>query len=94
MHLKNSLNRNAALHNVPALCPALGQVFKNTYSVSCRLFIAGGGKILSREGTCQGDPLAMEIFAIDIMPPVDKLTHECPSIPQLWYADDSAAGTL
>ena len=91
----NSLNRNAALHNVPALCPALGQVFKNTYGAPCRLFVAGGGELLSREGTCQGDPLAMAIYAVAVMPLINKLSHECPNTTQLWYADDdSAAGTL
>ena len=51
----NALNRQAALHNVPRLCPALAKVFVNTYQTPSRLFITGGGEILSQEGTCQGD---------------------------------------
>ena len=39
----NALNRKAALHNVPRLCPPLAQIFKNTYTKPIHLFIAGGG---------------------------------------------------
>ena len=91
----NSLNREAALHNVPILCPALGQVFKNTYKSPSRLFVTGGGEILSREGTCQGDPLAMAIYAVAIMLLINSLSTQCPNTTQIWYADDdSAAGTV
>ena len=54
----NALNREAALHNVARLCPALAGVIQNTYSSPVRLFVSGGGTIASVEGTCQGDPLA------------------------------------
>ena len=57
----NSLNRSAALHNIPRICPALAQVFTNTYQNPIRLFVCGGGEISSCEVTCQGDPLAMAI---------------------------------
>ena len=60
----NSLNRSAALHNVSRCCPALTQIFQNTYTWPIRLFVANGGEILSEEGTCQGDPLAMAIYAV------------------------------
>ena len=88
----NAMNRTAALHNVPLVCPALGQVFKNTYSSPCRLFVSGGGEIRSQEGTCQGDPLAMAIYAVAMMPLIDKLSECCPDVVQLWYADDDAGG--
>ena len=91
----NSLNRNAALHNVPRVCPALGQVFVNTYRQPTRLFVSGGGEIWSREGTCQGDPLAMASYAAATMPLVKHLAQACPDITQVWYADDDcAAGNL
>ena len=75
-----AMNRTAALHNVPLICPALGQVLKNTYSSPCRLFVSGGGEIRSQEGTCQGDPLAMAIFAVTMVPLIDKLSECCPDV--------------
>ena len=87
----NALNRLAALHNVPRLCPAMAQVFVNTYSRPIELFLPGGGEILSQEGTCQGDPLAMAIYAVAITPLIRQLQDTCPSITQCWYADDDMA---
>ena len=87
----NSLNRTAALHNIPRLCPALGRVFTNTYSKPVRLFVSGGGEILSEEGTCQGDPLAMAAYAVAMTPLIRQLDKACPSTAQCWYADDDGA---
>ena len=64
----NTLNQAAALHNIPHSCPAIAQIFTNTYTKPIRLFVTGGGEILSQEGTCQGDPLAMAIYAVAIIP--------------------------
>ena len=58
----NSLNRAAALHNIPRVCPSMAQVFANTYTKPVRLFV-DGDEILSEEGTCQGDPLAMAAYS-------------------------------
>ena len=63
----NSLNRRAAMWNVMVLCPALGPVVINTYRSNTELFV-GGESIFSVEGTTQGDPLAMAIYAIAITP--------------------------
>ena len=91
----NSLNRKAALHNVHRVCPALATVFQNTYGQPIRLFVSGGGEILSMEGTCQGDPLAMALYAVSIMPLIQQLKDSNPSVAQGWYADDdAAAGTI
>ena len=87
----NGLNRNVALENVPKICPALGRVFTNTYRDDIRLFVAGGGELASREGTCQGDPLAMGIYAVAIMPLIKHLEQACPEVTQSWYADDDSA---
>ena len=43
-----------------------------------------------QEGTPQGDPLAMCMYALATMPLISKL-HESES-KQIWYADDSASG--
>ena len=88
----NSLNRSAALHNIPRICPALAKIFTNTYCSPIRLFVSGGGEVSSCEGTCQGDPLAMAIYAVAITPLIHKLQNSCPSTTQCWYADDDCAG--
>ena len=62
----NSLNRKAALHNIPRICPALAKIFANTYSTPIRLFVSGGGEVLYQEGICQGDPLAVAIYAVAV----------------------------
>ena len=64
----NSINRNGFLHNVEAICPSIAQYVKNCYSVNSRLFIIAVGEIQSMEGTTQGDPAAMVIYPIAIIP--------------------------
>ena len=51
---------------------------------------AGGGEtIYSSEGTIQGDPLAMAMFALAMLPLIDRINDE---VRQIWYADDASAG--
>ena len=47
----------------------------------------GGGEILSTECTTQGDPLAMAMYAIAV---TRHLRSFCPTVQQVWYADDAA----
>jgi hypothetical protein len=50
----------------------------------------GGEFIQSLEGTTQGDPLGLAIYAIGTQPLVQRLAN---TVKQVWYADDSAAGS-
>ena len=62
-HLRiNFLNRQAALHNIPRVCPVAGQVFANCYSAAISLHLEDDERVLSVEGTCQCDPLAMAFY--------------------------------
>ena len=47
----NSVNHQAALHDISILCPALATVLHNTYGAPTRLFVTGQGEISSREDT-------------------------------------------
>ena len=84
----NSLNRHAALLNMFQLCPPLATILTNTYCSPSHLFI-DGTSLLSREGTTQGDPLAMPMYAISVVPVIRQLMGMAR---QVWYADDAAAG--
>ena len=88
----NVLNRSAALHNIPRCCPAMSKIFTNTYIKPVRLFVFGGEEIASQEGMCQGDPLAMAIYAVAITPLIKKLAEVCPSTTQCWYVDHDGSG--
>ena len=85
----NSLNRKAALQNIHHLCPSLAKVLTNTYREDIKLFV-DGETLLSQEGTTQGDPLAMAMYAIAITALIHRLENE--EIEQLWFADDATAG--
>ena len=70
----NSLNREVALRNILHLCPSLGRVLVNTYREPSHLFIEGES-LFSAEGTTQGDPLAMAMYALGIKPLIDNMSY-------------------
>ena len=84
----NSLNRAAALHNVRVICPAIAIYVINTYRAPARLSVVGGKELESSEGTTQGDPLAMSLYAVSLQPLITRLTI-ASSAKQCWYADDA-----
>ena len=95
----NTINRNAFLHNITIICPPLARYVRNCYYANTRLFIIGGGEIQSMEGTTQGDPTAMAIYAIAIIPLILMLVAEANQVDNTTktaaYADDlTAAGTI
>ena len=69
----NALNRAISLHNIRVLCPVIAAYAINTYRKSARLFITGGKEIVSAEGTTQGDPLAMALYALSVHPLITSL---------------------
>ena len=90
----NALNRAAALHNVRVLCPVIATYAINAYRQSARLFVTGGKEIVSAEGTRQGDPLAMGLYALSIQPLITSL-QAASSVKQCWFADDaSGSGSI
>ena len=86
----NQLNRQLALRNISVLCPSLACFVVNIYRANAPLFV-GGEVIYSREGTTQGDPSAMAIFAIFAKRPIiDRLA--AAKATQFWFADDAVSG--
>ena len=87
----NRLNREAALRNIRYLSPPLATILINTYRKPSNLY-KDGNTLLSQEGTTQGDPMAMAMYAVSIIPLIRKVSCD---VKQVWYADDAtAAGQL
>ena len=63
----------------------------NTYGAPVRLFVVGEGEIQSTEGTTQGDPLAMAMYALGVVPLIRHLRTTVPDVSQAWFADDATA---
>ena len=83
----NSLNRQLALINISHLCPVFSRFIVNTYRSAVNMYI-DGECIISSEGTTQGDPVAMAMYALATVPLINRLHH---LVHQIWYADDAAA---
>ena len=89
----NALNRRVMLRNVQVLCPSVSVIVINFYRQPASLYVHGE-IIQSLEGTTQGDPLAMPVYAIAVTPIISALAIAHRTVCQIWYADDSAAGGL
>ena len=72
----NQMNRSVALHNIQITCKEMSLYIINTYRSSSRLFICGGGEILSQEGTTQGDPLAMPWYSVNTSIMIQGQAHQ------------------
>ena len=89
----NCLNRNVMLHNIKIICPVISIFVNNCYQTHIRLFIVGGKEIYSQEGTTQGDPSSMAIYALGILPLITGISTE--GVKHVAFADDlSGAGKL
>ena len=85
----NRLKRQLTLRNTQAICLTLCRILVNTYRNESLLFV-DGQCLLSKEGTTQGDPLAKAMYAASTQPLIYRLDGIAR---QVWYADDSAAGS-
>lgn len=85
----NTINRQAALQNAQALCPSIASALINIYRGNAELFV-GGETIYSCEGTTQGDPMAMSMYALAVVPLIHAVSS--PDAQQVWFADDATAG--
>ena len=47
----------------------------------------GGETLLSEEGATQGDPLAIPMYALEVVPLINTLSDDF--VKQVWYADDA-----
>ena len=88
----NALNRHLTLLNAQVVCPPMARLLLNTYRQPAWLVTPSGETLLFREGTTQGDPVEMAMYAIGVAPLIRRLYS--PDTRQIWFADDSAAGSL
>ena len=79
--------------NIQITWPEMSMYIINTYRSPSRLFTCRGEKILSQEGTTQGDPLAMPSYAINTSILIQSLRARIPEVKQVWLADDLARGS-
>ena len=85
----NSLNRQVALKNISLNCPAIFPILAYTYRQPSALFV-GGDMLWSCEGTTQGNPLAMAMYALATIPLINRIHTDDTS--QVWYVDDASGG--
>ena len=85
----NSLNRQSPLLNIQRLCPSIATALINTYRAPSELYV-DGDVLLSQEGTTQGNPLTMPMYALATIPLIRKLKSMIDDVNQVWYADDAS----
>ena len=93
----NSVNRQVFVHNICIISLPIATYVRNCYTLPSRLFIIGRTEIPSSEGTTQGDPTALSIYAIAIIPLVLMIMEIMSTSPDntskmVAYADDFTDG--
>ena len=83
----NTLNREAMMHNIGILCPTLTTFVQNTYRQPAHLILSDGSTITSEEGTTQGDPMAMAIYALSLVALQEKISLQNTGAKHFDYAD-------
>ena len=64
-----------ALQNIQKLCPSIATALINIYRTPSKLYM-DDDVILSQEGTTQGDPLAMSMYALATIPLIQKMKED------------------
>jgi len=72
---------------LPYLPSLIATILINYYRSPAALFISGD-VLFSQEGTTQGDPLVMPMYALATLPLIAQLPSD---VFQVWYADDACA---
>ena len=85
----NAVNRKLFFHNVGVIYPEIAVFVRNCYSLLSRLFIIGRSELKSCEGTTQGDPAAMAIYAIAIIPLLLMLVDQAEQLHWCWLNNKS-----
>ena len=87
------LNRAVAFQYT---CLPLATIAINFYRIFSRLFVSGDMELLLEQGTKQGCPLSMALYAISVVPLINKChnpaTTDFSAATQVWFADNAAAG--
>ena len=88
----DNFNREATLLNVNSVCPALVRILMNCYRTPSALYKSSGKVLWSCEGTTQGDPLGMAMYAnvYGNYAPTHRLQDRNPTLQQVRFADNSA----
>ena len=64
----NFINHKVILYNFKFICPIIATYIINCYATLSRLFVAGGGEIISSEVTTEGDLTTMRAYELGILP--------------------------
>jgi len=75
-------------HSPAPFCPEI-RIQRSSWLIQWRHSIPPPEHTASTEGTTQGDPLAMAMYALSILPLIYKLKNISPDVKQVWYADDA-----
>ena len=62
------MDRGVALWNIRYICPPISTALINTYRHPARLFVLGGLELVSGEGTTQGCPFGLAMYALSSLP--------------------------
>ena len=85
----NGINRSVLLHNARITCPELSTNLVNFYILPIRLCVLGGKEKQSDEGTTQGDPVAIGVYAIGLIPLLTSVMLDANiNLTQVAFADD------
>ena len=90
----NMLSRYGMLWTIHHRWPKMARFAFNCYRHQAHLVCQRRGQealiLLSKEGVTQGNPLAMALYGVALLPLAEMLRNEFPHVLQPWYADNAA----